>query len=296
MADYTFTKDQVTGKWVILAPRRSKRPDVSKGTAEPVCPFCPGKEKDEPELYRVGGQPGDSNWQVRVIANKFPFAPHHEIILHTPDHEQGFNELPIDHIKQIFTVYRLRYNTHKDKGQVYIFHNRGTQAGESLPHAHSQLTVIPKDVTIDSPRLVRTSLGLKTDQFFQTQHFVIFCPASSQWPDEVWVAPKRQGTSFGEITDDEISDFALVVSRLIQIFHLRHAKEFPHNYYIYPGGNWYLRLIPRLKRPGGFELGTGIFVNTQDPAETIQFIRENFETVDVEKIQKEHLAEYHTAV
>ncbi len=109
MADFKFLEDPVSKKWVILAPRRAKRPDIAKGPSV-LCPFCIGREKDEPELYRVGGEAQDSNWpasnasparqspdgssrmadgrsdagwQIRVIPNKFPFAPVHEIIIHS---------------------------------------------------------------------------------------------------------------------------------------------------------------------------------------------------------------------
>lgn len=97
---------------------------------------------------------------------------------------------------------------------------------------------------------------------------------------------------FGSITDVEVTDLAFVISRLIQIYDLRHGYEFPFNFYIAPGKNWYLRLIPRLKILGGFELGTNIIVNTQDPKETFAFIREHFWSPDPEKIKGEHKAEY----
>ncbi len=295
MSDFTFLENPTSKKWVILAPRRAKRPDVAKGS-EPVCPFCVGREKDEQELYRIGGTYPDSNWDVRVIPNKFPFTPHHEVIIHTPEHNKGFVELTPAHTAKIISAYRERYKVNQVNGQVYIFHNRGVQSGESLPHSHTQLAVVPNEIQLDVPRLDKESLDLTPDQFYQTNHFIIFCPKTSQWPDEVWVAPKRQGTVFGEITDDEIDDFSLVLTRLIQIFHIRHNNEFPHNYYIYPGGNWYFRLTPRLKTLGGFEIGTGIFVNTQNPLETIDFIKTHFENPDTEKILKDHKAEYHTGV
>lgn len=283
---------------MILAPRRAKRPDVVRGP-EPVCPFCLGREKDEQEVYRVGGNPGDSNWQIRVLPNKFPFAPIHEVIIHSPDHHKNFGELPLPQVALIFQTYRQRYQTHAHKGQVYIFHNRGEGGGESLPHPHTQLAVVSNDVKMDIPRLAtqdemaQVSLG---QEMQETQSFVLFCPKSSQWPDEVWIAPKIRGRAFGEITDEEINDLSASVSRLITIFDIRHGHEFPFNFYIYPGGDWYLRLIPRLKTLGGFEIGTGIFVNTQDPQETMTFIREHFEHPDVEKIQKAHPADYKRAV
>lgn len=299
MADFQFLQNPLSRKWLILAPRRAKRPDVAKGP-EPVCPFCLGREKDEQEVHRVGGEPGDSNWQIRVLPNKFPFAPIHEVIIHSPDHHKNFGELPLPQVELIFQTYRQRYCTHQDKGQVYIFHNRGEGGGESLPHPHTQLAVIPFEVKPDIPRLAtpeemaQVSVGQEVQE---TEHFTLFCPKSSQWPDEVWVSPRHQrGRAFGEITDSEISDLARTISRLIEIFDIRHGHEFPYNFYIYPGGDWYLRLIPRLKTLGGFEIGTGIFVNTQDPSETMRFIKEHFEHPDVEKIKIGHLAEYKKAV
>lgn len=329
MADFQFLQNPLSKQWVISAPRRSKRPDVGKGE-EPVCPFCLGKEKNEEELYRVGGLPGDSNWLIRVLHNKFPFAPIHELIVHSPDHHKNFGELPLEGAELIIKTYRERYLTHQEKGQVYIFHNRGEAGGESLPHPHSQIAVVPNDVRTDIPRLdpaaysgvaptplvqqvskeeqeVSSVRQVQDEQVsneelmeeqlkVETPHFYLFCPKTSQWPDEVWVAPKQRGRAFGEITDGEVSDLAKILTQLILIMNMRHGYEFPFNFYIYPGGDWYLRLIPRDKRLGGFEIGTGIFVNTQDPAETIKFIKEHLESPDEEKIRKEHLAEYDRVV
>ena len=126
----------------------------------------------------------------------------------------------------------------------------------------------------------------------ETKYFTLFCPQTSQWPDEVWIAPKKRGRSYGEIIDEEISDLAFIISRIVAIYNLRHGYEFPFNFYIYPGGDWYLRLIPRVKTLGGFEIGTGIFINTQDPLETISFIKEHFEKPNAEKIKTLHRAEY----
>lgn len=292
MADFQFLQNPVSKKWVVLAPRRAKRPDIANGS-EPICPFCLGREKDEKELYRVPpSDPASEGWQVRVLPNKYPFAPIHEVIIHSPDHHKNFDELPLEQIRLILETYRHRYNEHAHKGQVYIFHNRGEKAGESLPHPHSQLAVVPFEVKLDIPRL---DVSLNKSEIRNT-NFSILCPESSQWPDEVWVAPKKRGRAFGEITDIEIVDLAQTLQRLIQVFDLRHGHDFPFNFYIYPGGDWYLRIIPRVKVMGGFEFGTGVMVNTQDPKETTRFIKEHFENPNFEKIEKEHRAEYEERV
>lgn len=289
--DFKFIEDEISKKWVISAPRRSKRPDIARG-GEPPCPFCPGNELNDKEVYRVGGKKDDPNWQVRVVHNKFPFAPLHEVIIHSPDHHKNFEELPLSQSELVFKTYRQRFQAHQDRGQVYIFHNHGEAGGESLPHPHSQLVVIPDFVKLEIPPLNFVA----EEDHQQTEHFYIFCPKSSEWPDEVWVAPKRSGVFFSEITDEEIKDLAKALYRLIQIFDLRHGHEFPFNFYIAPFKGWYLRIVPRLKNLGGFEIGTHVSVNTQDPKETITFIKEHFEVPNEEKIRTLHRASYKRAV
>ena len=78
-------KDLVSGRWVIIASERSKRPDdfrppqeCAKPTAEQkiFCPFCEGSEsKTPPEVFsfrRKGTQADRPGWWVRVVPNKFP--------------------------------------------------------------------------------------------------------------------------------------------------------------------------------------------------------------------------------
>lgn len=288
--DFKFLENKNSGKWIILAPRRAKRPDVAR-EASTLCPFCPGREESEQEIYRIGGEEGDSNWQVRVIPNKFPFAPNHELIIHSPDHHKNFDELPISHVETIIQVYRQRYNNLKNSGQVYIFHNRGEAGGESLPHPHTQLAVVPNEVVMDIP-----ALSSEETEKIETGSFYISCPPVSQWPDETWIYPKEKGRVFGEISEDEISDLSSILANLIKILDLRHGHEFPFNFYIYSGEDWYLRIIPRVKSLGGFEVGTGIFVNTQDPHDTFLFFKEHFDIPDEERIRKENQAEYSKGV
>jgi UDPglucose--hexose-1-phosphate uridylyltransferase len=286
MADFSFLFNLVAQQWTILAPRRSKRPNSSKGTTSDVCPFCIGQETSEEELYRLGGKDHDSDWEVRVTTNKFPFAPSHEIIIHSPDHHKNFDELPLDQVEKILRVFRDRYAMHQEKGQVLIFHNHGEAAGESLPHPHTQLVVISHDVKLSIEPKVFPEYPHETD------YFQIFSPTTAKWPDEVWIIPKRNGTTFGEIMDEELTNLAMVLQRSIQLLDMRHGDEFPFNFYITPGKNWYLKLIPRLKIIGGFEVATNIFVNTQDPAETNTFIKARFDTTDIEEKEKKDRADY----
>lgn len=317
MGDFKWVEDKKERKWIVLAPRRASRPQEHESEAAAsgkvvdkisFCPFCPGRESLEKEVFRVGEGLGvdwhasnasqsDAGWMVRVIPNKYPFARIHEIIVHSPDHHKNFDELPFSQVEKIIEVFRNRYNEHSHTGNVYIFHNHLEPAGESLPHPHTQLVVIPFDIAHEIPGLDNVMKDLIRSDKLETSHFQLFCPDFSPWPDEVWLSPKKRNKSFGEITDREIGDFSMALSRLIKIFTLRYGHSFPYNFYISPGDDWYLRLIPRVRILGGFEVGTGIFVNTQDPKETFAFVKEHFvQNPDEEKIKREHQAKYHKTV
>ncbi|RPI81179.1 MAG: galactose-1-phosphate uridylyltransferase, partial [Planctomycetaceae bacterium] len=74
-------KDPISGRWVIIATDRAKRPrDYSPPAAPPrtssFCPFCQGNESHTPPeilAYRPPHTaPNLPGWRVRVVPNKFP--------------------------------------------------------------------------------------------------------------------------------------------------------------------------------------------------------------------------------
>lgn len=290
MSDFSFIRIPDLENWVISAPKRSNRPRLA---GKAVCPFCPGTEKKDPDVYRIGGADHDSKWSVRVINNKYPFAPIHEVIIHTPEHTDSMRHMKLEQLRLVIETYVNRFNTHLKKGTVVIFGNAGRLAGESIQHSHAQLAVVPKEVQVVVPRLEEDVMY--SGEFFSVKDFTLICPPYSQWPDEVWIVPKNRGKIFGEITYEEIENLAFVLKHLVRIFEIRHGHEFPYNFYIYPYRDWYLRVMPRAKIPGGFEIATGIFVDTQDPKETMKFIKEHFYEEDEGAILK-NKAEYRRGV
>lgn len=301
-----FVPDLKTKRWVIIASGRISRPhdntivpDEEKRheekieTKEPVlaptpeqlkkCPFEPGNEVMNPiELFRVGGANGDPNWRIRVIANKYPITDLHEVIIHSPDHLKDIDELPLEHVELLFQTYRQRYNyhMHEGNGQVIIFNNHDAHAGASLRHPHSQIVVVPSQINLDTVPREPVSNMVIDNKFFH-----LYCPDFSQWPYELWIAPKKLGTVFGEISDEEIKDLVPLLQKSLQFIIKKFTElgamrkggddldEVPYNYYLYHGTDWYLRIIPRLIHRAGFELGTGLSVNIVDPAIAAQEYR-----------------------
>lgn len=269
-----FVHDVKTNRWVVIAPGRISRPHDNPPSpvrpGEPACPFEPGNESLNKEVFRIGDP-----WKVRVIKNKYPITDIHEVIIHSPSHTVDIDSLPIEQIKLILQTYRQRFNFHSQKNncQVLIFNNHDVHAGASISHPHSQLVVIDNNIQLETlPREPVENL------IAETKSFNLYCPNFSQWPYEVWIAPKNpiMGT-YGEISDEEIADLAPILQKTLAFIIKKFATsgaikqagadiEVPYNYYIYHGGNWYLRIIPRLIHRAGFELGTGISVNIVDPA------------------------------
>src|SRR3954465_6158968 len=71
-----FRQDVISGRWVIFAPERARRPlgqskpPPRQNVMRDVCPFCPGPNHDVPPPTLT--LPADGPWQVLVCPNKFP--------------------------------------------------------------------------------------------------------------------------------------------------------------------------------------------------------------------------------
>jgi UDPglucose--hexose-1-phosphate uridylyltransferase len=296
-----FVPDVNTRRWVVIAPSRSSRPqdkdkdiDGEEKAVTPEeefpekdgyhhsdsCPFCYGnEERTPPEIYRWGkNDPHDDHWIVRVVPNKYPITDIHEVIVHSPDHVIDIDRFPVEHVEVLYRVYRQRYNELKDRGQVIIFVNVGEDSGASLRHPHSQIVVVPRQINLDVVAIEPIGNIIE-----EGENFNAWSPDFSQWPWEVWIAPKvccqrehdkGERCYFGGIADEQIPEFSRFVQSMIQ----RLLKRFPgasYNYYIYPGECWYLRLIPRLVHRAGFELGTGLSVNIADPTDVAEELSKN---------------------
>ena len=283
-----FVPDVTTNRWVIIAEGRSKRPqEVKKAPGvEKICVFCPGFEKiPGEELYRIGpGAPYEPGWQVRVIKNKYPITDFHEVIIHSPDDKLDIDRLPLEQAHRILLTYRERYNENAKNGHVLIFNNVGEQAGASINHPHSQLVVFPRQINVEA-----LALEPVANIVYDNRHFVTFCPEFSQWPFEMWIAPKVRNQTFGQISSEALGDLAVVLQDALRrlLGHLGAGghihpgvpmvtfKDGPsYNYIIHFGQDWYLRIIPRLIHRAGFEMGTGVSVNIIDPVDAAEILRQ----------------------
>jgi UDPglucose--hexose-1-phosphate uridylyltransferase len=240
-------KDLISGRWVIIASERSKRPDDFRGagearteTADSFCPFCAGNEsKTPPEVYalrREGTQPDQDGWSVRVVPNKFPALDRgektqrrqegifesmsgvgvHEVVIETPDHGLELSDAPLPHLRDVLATVRSRIISIEQEKQyqyVQVFKNKGRAAGASLSHPHSQIIATPI-----IPKRIKEEL-YSAERLFKKYQGCIFCRIIGQ------EMSLRQRIVYSDRHFCVLAPFASRFPFEMQVFPLRHSAH-----------------------------------------------------------------------
>jgi UDPglucose--hexose-1-phosphate uridylyltransferase len=310
-----FRRDPVTGRWTIIMPDRSlapRSPSPPTAAARGFCPFCPGHEaQTPPETLRIpspgSGPPG---WSVRVVPNKFPAlepdavpAPAtvglydrlggfglHEVIIESPDHSASFASYSKEQAGAVVEAWHRRYEAVSRDPRVryvLIFRNRGSEAGASLEHPHSQiigLPILPKLVQEEISQARRyyewkercvfcdmiheeTTQGVRI--VAESDAFVAFTPYASRFPYEIWILPKSHQAHFLAMTAPERKELGGLLRDVLRrldavadrppfnlLVHSTPRQEEESSHY-----HWHIEIMPRLTRVAGFEWGTGYYLN-----------------------------------
>jgi UDPglucose--hexose-1-phosphate uridylyltransferase len=183
--------------------------------------------------------------------------------------------------------------------QLIYFKNHGPTAGTSLLHPHTQLLglpVVPYTVRTRAEeawryfddhgvcvfcRMREEEQSQRARVVIETEHFAAFVPYAAFSPFHLWVVPRRHSPSFLDATQDEIRDLAIVLRELLLKLYFG-LNDPDYNYVIRSAPeheraseylHWYLAIVPRVTRTAGFEMGSGMFINTALPEESAAFLR-----------------------
>jgi len=226
----------------------------------------------------------------------------HEVIIESPVHNMSIAAMPADDIAELIRAYRERFDAiYQEPGieHVIIFKNYGEGAGTSLLHPHSQIIGTPV-----TPLKVRHRIeeGMRyfdntggclmcaclNDELsdgrriiLDTRHFLTFVPFAALSPFHTWVFPKRHCATFSSISEEEVGDLAYHLKTILRKFYS--GLEDPDYNYVIRSENpkeckseyfhWYISIVPRLTQTAGFELGSGMYINTSIPEESADFLR-----------------------
>jgi UDPglucose--hexose-1-phosphate uridylyltransferase len=239
---------------------------------------------------------------LRHLRRRIEGFGYHEVIIDTPDHSRYMALLPDAHVSSVLRAYRERYNVlsaDRRVSHITIFKNHGADAGASQQHPHSQLIatpVIPSQVRhrlFEALRhyddagecmfchMVERELEDQARIVLKGEYFVAMEVFASPTPFATYIFPLRHMASYGDISDLELDDLARVLRTLLAKIYV--GLENPDlNFTIrsapaeYAGArhfHWYVSVIPRLTRTAGFELGSGMFINTVLPEAAAEFLR-----------------------
>lgn len=226
----------------------------------------------------------------------------HDVIIETPVHNRFIYLMTDDEVSELLAVYRERYRQLSTDARIkliIIFKNHGKTAGTSLVHPHSQLVATPIvpaennrqfEVAIDYRNdtgrclyydIIDHELKFKERVVIDTNEFIVFHPFASRVPFETWIMPKNGLASFGNISMPDLVNLAPVLKMTLQKLHIALANpDFNYAIHTAPVGDedkdyysWYIRIVPRLTSIAGFEIGSGMYINTALPEETAEFIR-----------------------
>jgi len=245
--------DAWTGRAVIVAPSRDRRPTGADLAAEHVghgpavwCPFCAGNEhRTPPDVLRTPPEP--EPWRARIVPNRYPFAEPapqplahdvtprpahgvHDVVIESPRHDTSILSIDAATWAAGWQLVRRRLADLAARGDLTwgtVFKNSGPRAGASLDHVHSQLVAI--DFLPPAVATEFAAAATRTDPFadlldearaagrivHEERGLVALVPAVPRQPYETWILPSARQPHFHAAAADDAATLARLTHELV---------------------------------------------------------------------------------
>ena len=272
------------------------------------CPFCPGNEENTPPHLFSKGKPWTirvvpnkypalnkelSENQVSLFSSENIMGSHFVIIDSDKHYNYLYNMEVSDIISLICTYSWVMEELYKDETTKYvqIFKNYKKEGGSSLEHTHSQamaLSFIPRKVQtqLDNAENFYEKNGicifckiLEKEQEYNARiimecdDFIAFAPYASLLPYEFSIYPKSHSSNFLNMTNKQHASLAVMIKNLFYKLYVN-LNNPAYNLYINSINteknffHWSIKIVPRVAVQAGFELSTGIMLNSISPEKT----------------------------
>ncbi|XP_039067581.1 ADP-glucose phosphorylase-like [Hibiscus syriacus] len=166
-----------------------------------------------------------------------------------------------------------------------------------MSHSHSQIIALPI-----VPSNVSVRLDSMEEYFYQTgkcslcevqskdllinetSHFISITPFAALFPFEMWIIPGYHTSHFDELDKEKAVDLGHLLKLILKKMSAQ-LNNPPFNFMIHnspvhvadsklPYSHWFLQIIPQLTGIGGFELGSGCYINPVFPDDAAKILRE----------------------
>ncbi len=263
------------------------------------------KTRVVPNLYNVLSIDTESIGKKDDYFDIFNGFGAHEVIIETPNHKKTMFEYELDEFIDYLTICKNRVkNLKKDTRLQYVslFKNSGSLAGASQTHEHSQIIATPfvpndieeeiryqkeyyhqfKRALLDD--LVYEEKKYEKNFIFENESFVCYAPYASKFPYEVKIVAKEKIATIMELKEITIVHLASALN-LIFTKYKNTLGEFSFNMIFknHPYENctttakeyfrFCINIYPRLAGIAGFELDSGIYINSVLPSEVANKLR-----------------------
>ncbi|KAF4397139.1 hypothetical protein CsatB_027609 [Cannabis sativa] len=224
----------------------------------------------------------------------------HDVVIESPVHSVQLGDLSPLEIGQVILAYKIRIQqiaSCESIKYVQVFKNHGASAGASMSHSHSQMLALPI-----VPPAVSTRVESMKEYFNQTgkcgicevngqdllvdasTHFLSVVPYAATFPFEIWIIPRDHSPHFHEINDEKALDLGGLLKLMLRKLSLQLDNP-PFNLMIQTSplqinvsdtshSHWFLQIVPQLTGVGGFEIGSGCYINFVFPEDAAKVLRE----------------------
>ena len=280
-----FRRDPLSGRTVVVAPGRARRPGAFLGAIEEAtagelesCPFCEGRERRTPPETLALGRSADARadspgWTVRVVPNLYPALERHEVVVHSPRHVRTFAELGDDELEATARAWRERAGAASEHGFSYVHAlvNEGRFAGASLAHSHSQLVWLRERPPAVATEGNGVAALLAEHAVLEADGLVLAVHPAGRLPYELVLAPRKRAA--GAFADERLPAALYLVREAVRRLRALEGPV-PWNAWLHDGEHWHVEIVPRLTVFAGLELGAEIYVNVVAPEDAAAALRE----------------------
>ncbi|MEI0604427.1 DUF4921 family protein [Brachyspira alvinipulli] len=234
----------------------------------------------------------------------------HDVVIEHPDHFFNFYNADTEDFYYIFDALIMRLKnlaTNKDMLYSLYFKNFGPEAGASLSHSHSQIITTPfipiqmkdeisgaleyynenkKCVYCD---IIEEELKLNERVICENDTFIAISPFASRSPYQIYIMPKFHSHSIIYSSNIELLDFASILKEVFDRL-LRTLGEVSFNYVLHTlspvlkdkyfySSHWFLDIMPKMSKLAGYELGSGVYINSIKPEDATQHLRDSLSNI-----------------
>jgi UDPglucose--hexose-1-phosphate uridylyltransferase len=264
---------------VLASTQQAARSAQEHGMSSAVDPLADSRRTGDPDLF--ASQPAEGS---------------HEVIVSVPRHETSLAGLSTDELRVTVDGWRARMRAvGAERSYTHLIVNEGPLAGASLEHTHAQLYglhFVPAEIARERERTAayhQRTMGshllgdVATEEVRRRERLVaiddeamLICPWAARSPFELRIVPRRPAPSFEAEGEGGAAMLGTALRALAGVF----GTLPQYNLWIRtaPRGSeefcWHVDLLPRLTIRAGFELGTGVDINTYPPERAASNLRE----------------------